>query len=162
MGIQMHFNDAEALLIAISIEERGAALYQRAVEIVSGDDVRAVLRRLLEDETRHAARFRAMYDALLEKRSAQQPYPAEAAIFLRAIAADVVYKGGVMGQAMEGGLDSIAAVLHAAIGAEKDSLLYYLALQEHARADLRAALKAIVAEESGHLSELQGYLHAWA
>ena len=68
--IQTNFNDLEAVKIAIQIEERGEAFYERSIPLVSNDEVKNMLAELAEQERDHAAAFREIYNELVKKSGA--------------------------------------------------------------------------------------------
>ena len=124
----MHdFNDLEGLRIAIEMEKRGEALYRKAARVSKKREVVDMLVALAADEVAHAAEFSRLYEEALARRGEHTSYGEEASAYLSAVAADIVFPGGLMALREEG-FDDIRAVLDYAIVSEKDSILFYLEL----------------------------------
>lgn len=157
------FNDVEGLRIAVAMERRGAELYERAERVTKSEEARALLTRLARDERRHAAEFERHHArALADKLDEGYAYDHEANAFLTAIAADIVFPGGLVGLSKDRGLDSPAAILAAAIQSEKDSILYYGEMVRVARGEAaRESFREIAAQERTHLSELEQMARSW-
>ena len=62
----------------------------------------------------------------VEDEGEEESYDAEANAFLSAVAAEVVFPGGVLASLMNRRLETVRDVLLYAIGSEKDSLLFYM------------------------------------
>ena len=109
----MHdFNDLEGLRIAIEMEKRGEALYRKAARVSKLPEVKAMLEALARDEVAHAAEFEALQKEACARRDACVSYGEEASAYLSAVAADIVFPGGLMALREEG-FDDIRAVHHA-------------------------------------------------
>lgn len=151
----MHdFNDLEGLRIAIEMEKRGEAFYRKAARVSSKREVQDMLKSLAEDEVAHGAEFTRLYNEALERREQAASYGDETNAYLSAIAADIVFPGGLMALRRDG-FDDIAAVLEYAIGSEKDSILFYMELSRlGANPGARETFLAIADQERAHMRRL--------
>lgn len=119
------FSDREALRIAAEIERKGERFYRHG----HGRDPRrqgpcAPWRCSAHQEEAHAARFEQMLSEI-EDEGEEESYDAEANAFLSAVAAEVVFPGGVLASLMNRRLETVRDVLLYAIGSEKDAALLH-------------------------------------
>lgn len=151
------FSDLEGLRIAVEMEKRGADFYKRAERISKKPEAAALLHQLCLDEQRHQTDFQKQYDAQRAfENAADERYDAEGSAYLSAIAADVVYPGGLISMARAGGLNDPASILRGAIQAEKDSILFYTEVWLRAKDErAKAIFWDIAQQEKLHLSSLQ-------
>ena len=151
----MHdFNDLEGLRIAVEMEKRGEALYRKAARVSKLPEVKAMLEALARDEVAHAAEFEALQKEACARRDACVSYGEEASAYLSAVAADIVFPGGLMALREEG-FDDIRAVLDYAIVSEKDSILFYLELARLSSDEAaRSVFLSIAEQERGHMRRL--------
>jgi rubrerythrin len=150
------FNDKEGLRIAAEIERRGLSFYERAQKITHSPAVKALLEELIPDERAHVAEFQRRYEARLAN---EEDYDSETSAYLSAVAADVVFPGGLTAVARERGFESAARILKYSIQSEKDAILFYVALAARAEDEaLKAVFSDVIRQESAHLSKLQALL----
>ena len=124
------FTDLEGLRIAVEMERRGEAFYRRAAKISKSTETVALLESLAEDEKRHNAEFSRLYDeecARIESCKGANSYDPETSAYLSAIAAEIIFPGGLMAL-RQTGFEDPEAVLLDAIASEKDSILFYTEL----------------------------------
>ena len=159
----MHvFSDVEGLRIAVEIERRGEDFYRRAAKVSRNRETVALLNALAGDEVLHGREFQRLYELACSRTGGcePEPYDSETSAYLTAIAAEVVFPGGLMALRQTGFADP-RAVLTAAIESEKDSILFYHELAACARdAEARAVFLEIARQERGHLARLMGRLAA--
>lgn len=151
------FSDLEGLRIAIEMERRGEAFYRRAARISKTPGTIALLNGLAGDEQVHATRFQILCDEECARDAAacEEAYDPETSAYLSAIAADIIFPGGLMAL-RQSGFDSPEAVLRAAIASEKDSILFYTELANCARdGHAREVFLEIARQEREHMLCLQ-------
>lgn len=151
--MQIHsFNDAEGLRIAVEIEKRGEAFYRKAAKLSYNADTVRILEQLASDEAAHKREF----EKLLERASvSDEMYDEETSAYLSAIAADVVFPEGLMAL-RRAGFSSPEGALLEAIQSEKDSILFYTELAEHAMdPESKRMFREIIMQERRHLHVLQ-------
>lgn len=149
----MQFDFRQAVSIAMEMERRGEDFYRRAARVSKSDEAIALLNRLAEDEKTHLADFRKLSQRLCGGEC--EPYDEETSAFLTAVAADIVFPGGLMGLLPGDGFSSPRAVLLYAIRSEKDSILFYTELIAHSSdGEAEAVVREILDKEKWHLRRL--------
>lgn len=149
------FSDAEGLRIAVEMEHRGEDFYRRAARVSRRQETVSLLNALADDEQLHEREFRRLHDlALSRKDASSEIYDDETNAYLSAIAAEVVFPGGLMAL-RQAGFENPRAVLTTAIASEKDSILFYTELAVHSKdEDARRTFEEITRQERGHLARL--------
>ena len=149
---------AEALAAAIRVEENGALFYRKAAE--GAYDAAELFLDLAAMEDEHRGYFRALSLALEQRESIFLNDPeGKFAASIREMADAGVFNLTANHAAFFGGKRSPREVVEYAIGIEKDSVIFYLGLQE-AVVDREEADKmgGIIKEEMRHISVLSGLL----
>jgi len=160
--MQHVFNDVEGLRIAVEMERRGEDFYRRAARVSRVQETVAMLNMLAEDERLHGREFQRLHDLACARKDAEceKAYDDETNAYLSAIAAEVVFPGGLMAL-RQAGFENPRAVLATAIASEKDSILFYTELAAHAKnAEAVAVFEEITRQERGHLARLLSKLAA--
>ena len=145
-------NENQALCVAVEMERRAIGIYERALLLAHSEEVREGIREILADEREHLRRFTAMREncALDE---------AEERMLLKAMAAQVLFPGGVMEMEREQGLSSLKGLYAFAAENEKDAVETYLDFSKKCdRPEAAEAFLSIAREESLHLAELKRHL----
>lgn len=153
------FNDLEGIRIATEMELRGEAFYRRAAQMSKSPEAVELLNALADDELYHMQEFGRLYERECDHyRGVGAPsshYDDETNVYLGAIAADIVFPGGLMALRKEG-FDSPAAIFRQAIDSEKDSILFYTELAAKAGSERAARIfREIIKQERGHMLRLQ-------
>lgn len=157
------FNDLEGLRIAIEMERRGVEFYRRAARLTKSAHIVEMLEELAAEEEVHQRDFTDLLTRQCEGRDGEAAvcYSGETSAYLSAIAADVVFPGGLMEVGRRGGFDSLPAILSTAIDSEKNSILFYTELRDlTGDPGSREAFGTVVAQEKVHLARLQQQLIA--
>ncbi|MDR3153382.1 MAG: ferritin family protein [Deltaproteobacteria bacterium] len=150
------FNAAEALKIALSIEENGLKFYQEAARRFAGPTA-DLFTKLAGEEVAHKALFQKMLDTLPKDASPTVFDPDnETDQYLQMMADLHIFRQGA--QALEKALSGVKDpkdALLLAIGFEKDSVTLYVQLKE-ASAELSDRISAdrLISEEARHLRVL--------
>ena len=156
------FSDVEGLRIAVEMERRGEDFYRRAARVSRTQETVDLLNSLADDETLHGREFQRLHDLACARRDAacEECYDDETNAYLSAIAADIVFPGGLMAL-RQAGFENPRAVLTTAIASEKDSILFYTELAGRAKdAEARKVFEEITRQERGHLARLLNKLAA--
>jgi rubrerythrin len=157
------FSDLEGLRIAVEMERRGVEFYHRAARLTSSSYVAEMLQELEHEEEGHQREFAKLMEAQCENRAVEAAicYAGETSAYLSAVAADLVFTGGLMEVGRRGGFDSLPAILSTAIESEKNSILFYSELKELTGDPAsRQAFASIISQEKTHLAKLQQQLNA--
>ncbi len=143
----------EALFIACEMERGAIQLYERALMLLAGlqrekEPIRAQIASILADEKQHLQQFQELYTGLDAEMETQ--------LTLSAVAADVLFPGGLMGAVRHGLLGDERGVLAFAASAERTAAATYRSFAAQCQ-NPRAAemLEGIALEEDKHLRSLQ-------
>jgi len=151
--MSMIFNADEVLKIAEQIERNGIAFYERAAERFQGDEKRTLL-RLADMERTHEKFFANMRRELSD---ADEPFTAfdpegEAGRYLAAFANGQIFAPKADSAALLDSEDSERDILEMAIGLEKDSVVFYVAIRDAVPESLgEDRIDRIIKEEMSHI-----------
>lgn len=140
-------HQGQALTVAMEMERRAIRTYERALLLAKDEEVRKGIEDILGDERRHLKRFTEMWDKTVNS--------AEQQVLLQAMAADVLFRGGVTEMARENALTTLTGLYRYAMESEANAVETYTKFAEKCEGEARAAFLEIVREEAGHLAELK-------
>lgn len=155
------FSDLEGLRIAVEMERRGVEFYRRAARLTKSESIARMLEELAAEEEGHQRDFAKIMEDHCQGRPAEAAvcYSGETSAYLSAIAADIVFPGGLMEVGRRGGFDSLSAILTTAIDSEKNSILFYTELRDLTGDEAaKNAFGSVVSQEKVHLARLQQQL----
>ena len=159
------FNVNDILEMAEQIERNGSEFYKNSADGVTDPSSRQLLLNLAAMENTHEKTFASMRADLTEKEKASTTFDPEneAVLYLRALADSRVF--------VEKQIPDIAAMANRpedeimeeifkfAIGAEKDSIVFYLGMKDAVPENLgKHRLDVIIKEEMGHVRMLSNKL----
>ena len=161
--MSMAFNADEVFEMAEEIERNGAKFYREVAEKASDRQIKEMFLNMAAMEDRHLRTFEQMRQELSEQEkggTAFDPYD-EAALYLQSMADSKGYEGMKSPTAKLTGNESMQELCEIAIGAERNSVLYYVGLKDlvSARAG-KDKVEAIIAEEVKHIADLRRRLNA--
>ncbi len=158
------FNADEVFKMAEQIERNGVRFYHEAAENISDASVRPLFLDLAAMEAEHEKVFASMRADLSDQDRKLTVFDpeGEAALYLRALAdlqvfgreekKDFILSGDLPEQ------DRIQKILRAAIGLEKESIVFYLGMKELVPENLgKNRIDKIIKEEMGHIRLLSGF-----
>jgi len=152
------FNADEVFEMAEQIERNGAKFYREAATKTSDRPAKDLFLRLAGMEDGHLRTFEQMRKTLRqpEKEPTTFDPEGEAAFYLEAMADERGFEGKKAPTVKLTGQESTQELFDIAIGAEKNSILYYVGLKglvpEGAGRD---KIEVIIREEARHLAELR-------
>lgn len=155
------FSADEIFEIAAQIERNGARFYRRAAEGPGSSRVRNKLLDLAAREDEHGKVLAAMRASLSpqEKEPTVSDPWGESLLYLKGIADGHVFDLKTDPAAALTGKETVEEVLRAAIGHEKDSIVFYVGMREIVPERLgKDKIDAIIQEEMGHMSTLSNEL----
>jgi rubrerythrin len=155
--MQYDFNADEIFEMAEQLERNGSKFYREAAKAQQDAARRELLLKLAAMEDEHEKTFQAMRADLTsrEKQSTVFDPEGEAVMYLRALADTRVF----FQKKVNAG--SMVEILKAAIEAEKDSILFYLGMQDAVPEKMgRNRIEGIIKEEMGHIRMLSKELLA--
>ena len=144
----------EIVDIAVRIEENGQKFYSACADFTSDVNLKKVFKHLAEQEEKHKSAFEKLYDKMADYKLNPATYTDEVDLYIKALADSQVFSPGadVVRLAKETG--DVLSLLSLAIGAEKDSVLFYGGVLELAQDADRKTVSAIIREEQSHIVEL--------
>lgn len=157
----IRYNAEELFRMAESVERDGRQFYRQAAQAVGCPDLARLLNELADWEGKHEERFAAMRAELPESASREpgpgDPLEEHAADYLQAFVDGKVFPGPsrTAGFAFPQLADP-AAVLAYAIGREKDTVVFFLTLQQQVpKFRGQERIQAIIDEELKHVHILE-------
>jgi len=151
------FNADEILAMAEQIERNGAAFYRRAAEVAKDAGMRARLAELAAWELGHEELFTAMRAGLTPAEKVELTFDpdGDAVHYLRVMADRHVFNVNKDPAALLSGQETPQQVLDIAIAFERDSILFFQAMEGMVPPSVgRARVQALIHEEVGHIAFL--------
>jgi len=157
------FNANEVFEMAEEIERNGAKFYREAAGKTSGQDLKDMFLNMADMEDGHLRTFEAMRKDLAAQEKAEtvfDPYN-EATLYLQTMADSKGTEGLKSSTEKLTGNESTQELLEIAIGAEKNSVLFYVGLKDLVSVQAgRDKVEAIIREEVRHVADLRRQLIA--
>lgn len=153
----MSFTIPEILEIAAQIERNGVTFYRRAAALAGDESRRRVLLELADMEERHKDLFVNAQADLDEQQRGGSIFDAEGEAMecIRAMANGHVFDPGMDAGEILTGEETEDEILATAIGLEKESIVYYVALKEVATDEAtRTWIQDVIREEMDHIAQL--------
>ena len=147
------FSASELINIAIGIERRGIAFYDTMARSTENAEARDVFQYLADMERTHIHIFQSMLGET-DKYQPQESYAGEHAAYLQALVDSAVFTDDSITSEMATQLSSDIEAMELAIGAEKDSILFYYEMKEIMPQRAQPTVNKIITEEKSHLREL--------
>ena len=147
------FSGSELINIAIGIERRGIAFYDTMAKSTENAEARDVFRYLADMERMHIRIFQSMLGEA-DKYQPPESYAEEYAAYLQALVDSAVFADDSITSEIATQLSSDIEAMELAIGAEKDSILFYYAMKEIMPQRAQPTVNKIITEEKSHLREL--------
>ena len=149
----------EIIEIAARLEERGEAFYTAAAEGANSDSIKALFEDLAVQEEYHRRAFQQMGRDLVEVALSPEQWDEFQAYTGALLQQNFFDKpGGALARAA-GALDEREA-LQAALGFEKETLLFYHEVRDAVRGPGQQTVDRIIQEEKRHLQRLSAMLAA--
>lgn len=143
-----YFNADEAFEVAEQIERNGAQFYRTAADSITDADKKKVLINLAEMEDEHEITFKNLRKELSKKDKSVTVFDPEneSVQYLKALAdTHVFYK-------KEYSTNSLKEIFQSALQAEKDTIIFFLGLQDSVPQQFgKDKLDKIIEEEKGHI-----------
>jgi len=161
--MSMAFNADEVFEMAEQIERNGAKFYREAAAKTSDRQTKDVFLRLAGMEDGHLRTFQQMRKSLSaqEKDATTFDPEGEAVLYLQAMADDRGFEGMRSRNVKLTGKESSRELLEIALGAEKNSILYYVGLKPLVPDEAgKDRIEAILQEEVSHAADLRRQLAA--
>jgi len=151
--VSIHFTSEEIINLAIDIERRGIAFYDTMARSTESAALRSAFQFLVNMERQHVQVFLGMQTEA-ERYQPLENYTAEHGAYLEALAASAVFTDDMVTSEMATKINSDIEALEMAIGAEKDSILFYYELRDIMPQTSHSLLSQVISEEKSHLRQL--------
>ena len=155
--MSINFNADEILAMAEQIERNGAAFYRRAAEVTRDSAARARLAELAEWELGHEKLFTELRKGLTPAERTELSFDpdGDAVHYLRVMADRHVFNVNKDPAALLSGQETTQQVLDIALGFERDSILFFQAMEGVVPPSVgRDKVQALIQEEIGHVAFL--------
>jgi rubrerythrin len=147
------FAGSELLEIAINIERNGMAFYQAMADKTRKRDVKDIYIYLAGEEKKHLDTFQGMSDFLGQAKPTET-YGDEYMLYLKSLVDSVVFTNVTEAQQKASKISNEIEAVDTGIQAEKDSILFYMELQNQVRERDRELVLTVLDEEKNHLRQL--------
>jgi len=151
--VSISFSGSELINIAIGTERRGIAFYDIMAKSTENAVARDVFQYLADMERHHIQVFQGML-AEADKYQLSEAYTGEYAAYLQALVDSAVFSDDMVTSEMATEAESDIEAMELAIGAEKDSILFYYEMKEIMPQRAQPTVNKIIAEEKSHLRQL--------
>ena len=141
------------LEIAIGIEKRGISFYDVMAKSADSETARAVFQELVTMEREHIQIFEDMLNDT-DPYSLPEALDSEYTDYLQSLIADTVFTDDQITSEMAAQADNDIKALELAVGAEKDSILFYYEMRDIMPMKAQQAITRILDEEKRHLQQL--------
>ena len=149
------FRANELLECAVQIEKNGEAFYRAAAGSVKDAKVKELFGMLADEEVKHAETYSDMLKSV-ETYEPKEVYPDEYFAYLKAYADEHIFVKKEEVEKKASAVKSDVAAIDMAIGAEKDSILYYLEMKNFVPAAEKPVIDKVIEEERRHYNRLTG------
>ncbi len=147
------FSSREIIDIAIGIETNGLAFYTSLMKVEKDEVIRGAYKYLADAEEQHVKTFQGMLNTLGDFKPPEM-YTEEYDIYLRNLVDSVVFTNDQVARKLAENARSSSEAMQIALGAEKDSILFYLEMRDLVRTHDRDLVSNIIEEEKSHLRRL--------
>jgi rubrerythrin len=151
------FNANEVFQMAIEIEENGRLFYQKAQELVKDPEVKSLFSDLEQREIEHRDRFGALKAELPESARESTVWDPQGEInqYLKMAADMHVFRAATPVEEQLAQVTSAVDALKLAMQFEKDSILFFLLMQDETeKGKGKELITQLTNEEKGHLRML--------
>jgi rubrerythrin len=152
------FNAAEVFQIAVGIEENGRIFYEKCLDLTSDPELRELFSDLAVQEKEHKKKFEQLRDTLPREASSPVIWDPENELdqYIKMMADQHVFvspEGGI--EAKIATIKDVREALKLAMEFEKDSVIFFLTLQDATAGEKgRELISVLVKEEQEHLRRL--------
>jgi len=152
------FTAAEALEMALEIENNGEVYYSAVAERSADPEVKALFEDLAAQERGHYRVFQKMLGEV--KPAAQLPAAEydEYQAYIQVALDNALFAGSDKALALAKQAQDRETALRAALGFEKDTLLFFYDVREMVSEADRETISGVIREEKKHLRQLAGLL----
>ena len=151
--MSIYFSISELINISIGIEKRGIAFYDIMAKSIENTIARQVFQNLADMEREHIQIFQDMLGEA-DKYQPPEGYGEEYTAYLQALVDSAVFTDEMITSEMVTKADSDIEALELAIGAEKESILFYYEMKGLIPQRAQTMVDKVIGEEKSHLRQL--------
>ncbi len=151
--MSISFSGSELINIAIGIERRGIAFYDIMTKSTENATARDVFQYLADMERQHIQIFQGMLDEA-DKYQVPKSYAEEYVAYLQALVDSAVFTDDLVTSEIATKAENEIEAMELAIGAEKDSILFYYEMKDIMPQRAQPTVNKIITEEKSHLRQL--------
>lgn len=151
------FRGSDIVELGIEIERNGRDFYQAVHDRARNEKAKKLFGFLKEAEEEHIADFRKLLGSV-SSHEPQEAFPQEYTSYMNALAGDHVFTRAHSGSEVARKVTDDQEAVTMAIGFEKDSIIFYVAMKEAVPAADRPILDELIRQEQTHLGELLNML----
>lgn len=151
--MSISFSISELINIAVSIERRGVAFYDTMSKSTENQAARDSFYYLADMEREHVKIFQRLLGEV-DKYHVSGSYSGEYVAYLQALVDSSVFTDEMATSEMVTRAGSDIEALELAIGAERDSILFYYEMREIIPQQAHTTVNKIITEEKSHLRQL--------
>ena len=158
----LQYNADELFEIAEQIERNGAKFYEKAADITKEEKGKELLLTLASWETQHEKLFSMMRDSLStkDKAKALADRDDQAVKYLQAVADTHIFNVREASNILQGN-ENMKDILDIALGFEKDTIVFFLAMKELVPKSLgKDKVDGILGEEMHHVQIISEHIKA--
>jgi rubrerythrin len=148
------FSATQALEMAVRVEENGESYYRAAAERSGDPELKTVFEELAARERAHRAVFARMAEGFSPPAPLPEDQYGDYQSFLEVALEHAVFEGPDKALRLAEQANDRQAALRAAMGFEKDTMLFYYDLRELVGEADRDTITDIIREEKQHLRRL--------
>lgn len=150
------FNAGEVFKIAIQIEENGKQFYDESQKIVRNPGIQKLFAELAEQEIEHKKKFESLKAQLPPESTVSGVWDPDNELdqYIKTMADAHVFVTSVSLKDQLARVKDAKSALKMAIEFEKDSVIFFLTLEESTDKKDQELIKSLVKEEQGHLKRL--------
>jgi len=149
----LFFTGKELINIAVGIEKNGAAFYDVVLASIKDDAVRKSFQYLADSEREHIKIFTNMLESISDYQS-PETYTEEYEIYLKSLIDSAVFSNEQKAKDTASKVSNTDEAIQIALTAEKESILFYSAVQELVKQSEQAIITKIIDEEKSHIRQL--------
>ncbi len=152
-----NFNAAEVFNIAIAIEENGKRFYEHAQQLIDDHEVKSLFAELALQEVEHRDRFQSLKEQLPVRAGSPTVWDPDNEVdkYIKMLADQHVFVSDESFDTQLARIKDVKDALRVAIEFEKDSVIFFLTMQEETDSQKgREFINLLVKEEQEHLRRL--------
>ena len=147
------FSGSELLEIALGIERNGTVFYETLAAKTQNRDAKAIYNYLADEEKKHLKIFGGMLNTV-GPYIPPEDYAEEYMLYLKSLIDNSVFSDITVAQQKAEKISSEVEALDTGVQAEKDSILFYMEMQNFVRAPDQEMVLNIIDAEKAHLRQL--------